>query len=184
MRIHLGCGKRNFPGWVNVDLSDYDHIHHRASIDRLVMFDDCCAELIYASHAFEYFDRAQGIQVLKEWRRVLRPGGVLRIAVPDFEALIELYRKNSKLDQILGPLFGRMEVNAGSGSVFLFHKTVYDFASLSRMLVEAGFMDVRHWNWRLVDHGVYDDCSQAYFPHMEKDTGMLLSLNLEATRCD
>jgi predicted SAM-dependent methyltransferase len=182
LRIHLGCGRRFIPGYVHVDIADFPHIDHRAAIDELPMFTDAAADLIYCCHAFEYFDRDQGTAVLKEWRRVLRPGGVLRLAVPDFEALCTLYSRTGDIGLVLGPLYGRMTIGTGTGAQLIYHRTVYDFASLERMCLEAGFRACRRYDWRATDHRGVDDFSQAYYPHMDKENGLLISLNVEAVR--
>ena len=46
--------------------------------------------------------------------------------------------------------------------------------------LEAGFARVRRWDWRATEHAGIDDYSQAYLPHMDKENGTLVSLNLEA----
>ncbi len=181
LRLHLGCGKRYIPGFVHVDLDDFEHIDVKSDIRDLSMFDSDSADLIYSCHALEYFDRVEVVEVLKEWRRVLRPGGVLRLAVPDFAALVEVYRETGDLDRVLGPLFGRIEVRTPEQQVF-YHRTTYDFDSLRKLLESQGFRDVRRWDWRQTLHRDYDDFSQAYFPHMDKENGRLISLNVEATK--
>ncbi len=181
LKLHLGCGKRFIPGFVHVDLDTFEHIDVQTSLDDLSMFADDSAELIYSAHTLEYFDRIEVAEVLKEWRRVLQPGGLLRLAVPDFEALVEVYREYGDLNMILGPLFGRIEVKTPQPSVF-YHKTVYDFQSLKTVLEEAGFCDVRRYRWQETLHREYDDFSQAYIPHMDKENGRLISLNVEATK--
>lgn len=182
LKLHLGCWHRFIPGWVHVDLCDMPHIDVKGPIDDLSMFDDGAAELIYSSHSFEYFDRVEAPRVLAEWRRVLAPGGTLRLAVPDFDALIEVYRRTGEVERILGPLYGRMEIATPEGPKVIYHRTVYTFDSLRRVLEEAGFTDVRRYDWRQTIHRDYDDHSQAYFPHMDKENGLLISLNVEATR--
>ncbi|HWU61095.1 MAG TPA: methyltransferase domain-containing protein [Ensifer sp.] len=182
MKLHLGCWHRYIPGFVHVDLCDMPHIDHKTSIDSLPMIETGSAELVYSSHSFEYFDRQQAPVVLSEWRRVLKPGGVLRLAVPDFEALVRLYLQTGELSKILGPLYGRMEIKTEAGPATLYHRTTYDFASLAALLTECGFENVVRYDWRDTVHKDYDDHSQAYFPHMDKENGMLLSLNVEATR--
>ncbi len=181
MKLHLGCGKRNIPGFVNVDLANFPHIDHRTSVTDLSMFDDGSVELIYASHVFEYFDREQAPTVLSEWHRVLAPGGVLRLAVPDFSALVSVYEETGDVLKITGPLYGRMAVDGDGGSV-IYHRTVYDFDSLSTVLETAGFKSVKRYDWRQTVHRNHDDHSQAYFPHMAKDNGILVSLNIEAVK--
>jgi len=147
------------------------------------MFQDGSVELIYASHVLEYFDRQQGAGVLREWHRVLNPGGILRLAVPDFEVLIEVYKKTGQLNNILGPLYGRIVIECGTeGQQIIYHKTVYDFSSLKKLLEENGFTNVHRYEWRQTIHKDYDDFSQAYFPHMDKEHGLLISLNVEAIK--
>lgn len=180
IKLHLGCWHRVIPGFVHVDLCDLPHIAHHASIDALPFIADGAAELIYCSHALAYFDRDAAKAVLKEWWRVLAPGGVLRLAVPDFAALIQVYQQSGELARVLGPLFGKMTIATPGGPQTLFHKTTYDEASLSALLLENGFSAPRRWDWRTTEHAHIDDHSQAYFPHMQKDTGTLVSLNLQA----
>jgi predicted SAM-dependent methyltransferase len=182
MNIHLGCWTRDIPGFINVDLVDLPHIHHKRSIDDLSVFQDNTADLIYSSHNFEYFDRVEAKRVLAEWRRVLRPGGLLRLAVPDFERLVHIYQLTGDIHKILGPLYGRMVIGTSTGDQTIYHKTVYDFRSLKLLLEESGFGNVRKYDWRDTIHKDYDDHSQAYYPHMDKENGVLLSLNIETDK--
>ncbi len=183
VKVHLGCGKREMPGYLHIDLADFPHIDHQHDIATLPMLSDDSVGLIYASHVLEYFDRIEVAAVLREWRRVLAPGGTLRLAVPDFAALSHVYQEQGDLNLVIGPIFGRWEVPGTD--IVVFHKTVYDFAALQQVLGDAGFHNVRHWDWREVFVGElagYDDYSQAYVPHMDKDNGLLTSLNVEATK--
>lgn len=182
LKLHLGCWHRNIPGMVHVDLCDMPHIDYRTSIDKLPMVADGAAELIYSSHSLEYFDRFEAEGVLAEWHRVLAPGGTLRVAVPDFDALIEVYKRAGDLKPLLGPLYGRMEINTPEGKRTLYHKTVYNFGHLKFVLQKAGFVNVRRYDWRKTIHKDYDDHSQAYYPHMDKTSGTLVSLNVEADK--
>ena len=196
MKLHLGCWHRNIPGFINVDLCDMPHIHYKSNISDLSMFEDESAELIYSSHSFEYFDRVEAVSVLAEWRRVLKKGGTLRLAVPDFDKLILVYQKSGDLNKILGPLYGRMVIstqNVSSGganererererNLVMYHKSVYTFDSLKEMLENNGFTSVQCYDWRERIHKDYDDHSQAYYPHMDKENGILISLNVEAIK--
>ena len=178
----LGLWQALLPGFVHVDLDDFPHIDHRHDIRSLPMFRDNSAGLVYVCHALEYFDRVEVKEVLKEWRRVLAPGGTLRVAVPDFEALSLVYQKYRDLGKILGPLFGRIAVSTPGGPATAYHRTTYDFDWLAAVLRDAGFENPRRWDWRKVEHGDVDDFSQAYIPHMDKDHGQLISLNVEADK--
>jgi ubiquinone/menaquinone biosynthesis C-methylase UbiE len=146
------------------------------------MFEDQAVEMIYRSHALEYFDRLEVTEALREWHRVLTPGGTRRLAVPDFEAMAAVYAATKDLNLVLGPLYGRWEPAPG---VVIYHNPVYDFASLKLVLEANGFARVRRWDWREVFVGElqgYDDYSQAYIPHMDKENGRLISPNVQAVR--
>ena len=50
------------------------------------------------------------------------------------------------------------------------------------MLEQVGFTDVKRYDWRATEHAEIDDYSQAYHPHMDKENGVLVSLNVECRR--
>lgn len=177
IKLHLGCGWRDFgPEWIHIDGGDYPHLQDK-DITQL-SFKDNSVDLIYASHTIEYFDREEVKVLLVEWKRVLRPGGTLRLAVPDFLKLTWLYQETKDLTKVLGPLFGKMPM----GKDTIYHRTAYDFDSLKKLLEEVGFSDINRYNWKNTEHSVFDDHSQAYYPHMDKENGLLLSLNIEAIK--
>lgn len=180
--LNLGCWHREIPGWIHVDLCDMPHIDFKTNINDLSMFEDNSVDLIYSSHSFEYFDVKEAPDVLKEWYRVLKPGGILRLAVPDFDSLINLYTSTGDINKILGPLFGRMEIETKSSKTMLFHKTTYTLRSMKDLLESNGFSNIHRYDWKETIHKDYDDHSQAYYPHMDKEKGLLLSLNIEATK--
>jgi hypothetical protein len=113
---------------------------------------------------------------------VLKPGGILRLAVSDFEALVKVYQLTGELSYVLGTLYGRMAIATDKGELTLYYKTTYDEKSLSVFLQECGFVGPERWDWRKTEHAQIDDHSQAYFPHLQKDTGLLVSLNVQARK--
>lgn len=178
-KLHLGCGVKHIPGFYHVDALDYPHVDRIGPVEDLSFIPDGSVELIYACHVLEHFGRKEYRDVLAEWCRVLAPGGVLRIAVPDFRAAAELYLDTSNdfaLPQVLGLLVG------GQRDQYDYHKMVFDEETLSAALIEVGFSFTRRWDWRTTEHSGLDDYSQAYLPHMAKDTGRLVSLNLEGVK--
>jgi len=174
-KLHLGCGVKHIEGYYHVDALDYPHVDHVGPVDDLSFINDGTVEHIYACHLLEHFGRKEHMSVLREWRRVLKPGGTLRLAVPDYEACAKLYTEGKvDLPTILGLMMG------GQRDQYDFHKMVFDEKSLTQYLIEAGFSEVYRWDWRKTDHFEMDDYSQAYLPHMDKENGVLVSLNLEA----
>ena len=118
--------------------------------------------------------------VLQQWKTYLQPNGTLRIAVPNFEMYAQLYLSGQiTLDQCIGPLYGKWKM---SPTNTIYHKTTYDFSSLKQILIDNGFTNIQLWDWKTVSHGCYDDYSQSYIPHMEKESGTLMSLNIECTK--
>ena len=191
VKLNLGCGNRNFgTDWTHIDGAEYPHVdsHNVISLD----YRDKSVDLIYASHLIEYFDRAEIVQILKEWKRVLRIDGMLRIAVPDFYQMARLYLVDSyDLEKFLGPLYGKMQMEKKTidsdyvskiESQTIYHKTVYDFDNLKELLEEVGFRNVNKYDWRETEHSEFDDHSQAYIPHMDKENGTLISLNVECLK--
>jgi len=180
MKLHIGCGWRDFgKDWVHIDAGNYPHVEQDVRDICNLPYDNDSAELIYASHVIEYFDRNDVVNLLTEWVRVLKSGGTLRIAVPDFEVLSQLYTDEKiTLQQVLGPLYGKMPL----GKETIYHKTTYDFDSLREVLESLGMKNIKTYNWRKTCHAKFDDHSQAYIPHMNKENGVLVSLNVEATK--
>jgi predicted SAM-dependent methyltransferase len=178
MKLHLGCGSRHIPGFVHVDVQHATHVDIVGPVERLPL-DDASVSLIYASHVLEHFGRHAYKSVLKEWFRVLKPGGILRLSVPDFSACAAIYYEKGLADGLSG-LVGL--IIGGQRNEHDFHKMIFDEDSLSRDLLETGFHEVRRWDWRMTDHADIDDYSQAHIPHLHKKDGRLMSLNLEAVK--
>ena len=179
MKLHLGCGQRYIPGFVHVDIAPYPHVDHVGPVDDLSWVADGSVELVYACHVLEHFPRKSVAAVLREWRRVLETGGILRIAVPDFSACAKIYYEQGLADGLSG-LIGL--ICGGQRDDYDFHKMIFDEDLLTRLLMKAGFSAVRQWNWRKTEHSDIDDFSQAYLPHMDKEKGLLMSLNIEAVK--
>jgi len=181
IKLHLGSGKRYLAGYLHIDISDHDHIDIKSSVDNLSGIENDTVSEIYASHVFEYFDRNEALLVLNEWKRVLIKGGILRLAVPNAESLFEVYKQTKNIETILGPMYGRWPIGDDR---FIYHKTIYDQQSLTTILEIAGFENIELWDWREVfsSNLDYDDHSQAYYPHMDKENGTHISLNIQCSK--
>jgi len=154
-RLHLGCGQKFIPGFYHVDIQSYPHVDQLCSVDKLSFVPDDTAEL------------------------VLRPGDVLRLSVPDFSACAAIYYEQGLKDGLSG-LVGL--VSGGQRDETDFHHMIFDAPLLSGLLLQAGYSEVRRWDWRNTEHSDVDDYSQAHLPHMDKENGRLMSLKLEAIK--
>jgi predicted SAM-dependent methyltransferase len=95
--LNLGCGTRFHNAWTNVDFisSDKNVIAH--NLLHGIPFADNSYEVVYHSHVLEHFKKADGRNFIQECFRVLKPGGIVRIAVPDLERIAKEYLKNLEL---------------------------------------------------------------------------------------
>ncbi len=89
--LNLGCGSSYHPDWINMDFihADPDVIAH--DLRNPLPLEKSSCDVIYTSHVLEHLSRQEAQTFLVECNRVLRPGGVLRIAVPDLETIARLY---------------------------------------------------------------------------------------------
>jgi len=167
MKIHLGCGTVAPIGWVNVDSAIGARLSRgvlkpfarRAfSIEwpsNIVIHDlskrfpwpEDTADVIYSSHTLEHLSRETGEHFMAECRRVLKPGGILRIVVPDLKKILDGYQSGSidarDLITELGaqpPWAGRKKLHqivaVFSGS---HHLCMYDEKALLALTTEHGF---------------------------------------------
>ena len=176
-KLHLGCGKIRLPGYINVDILPGPAVDCEADL-RNLPYEAASADLIYSCAAIEHFGRREWIGVLEEWARVLKPGGLLRLSTSDFDSAVERYLERRNLPELLGLLIG------GQKDSYDWHGMIFNFETLADGLRQAGFENVRRYDWRETEIGELgiDDYSQAYLPHMDKDNGRLMMLNVEANR--
>lgn len=89
--LNVGCGRQFHPDWINVDLEPCAAEVQAHDVRQGIPFADNSLDVVYHSHILEHLDPADGQQLIRECHRVLKPGGILRIAVPDLEKIAALY---------------------------------------------------------------------------------------------
>ena len=89
--LNLGCGKSFHPDWVNIDFIPTTSKVIGHDLRKRLPVEENVWDVVYASHVLEHFSCGEARSFLKECYRVLRPGGVLRIVVPDLEMIARLY---------------------------------------------------------------------------------------------
>ena len=126
--------------------------------------------MIYASHILEHYPRNDVERVLKEWVRVVKVDGTIRISVPSFKSAVEIYGKTGKLENVLGPLVG------GQTYDYEFHYCLFDEKTLSSLMKKCGLTAIHPWLYTRTRHSDYWDFSQAV------THGVQVSLNLEGRK--
>ena len=174
--LHVGCGPINGPEFVNVDALPYAHVHVvTENLDDLSGFADGTVDLVYMCHVLEHVKMPQVRRVLREMKRVLKVQGVLRLSVPDFDRLIEVYKAGGEnLDVIRNQLMG------GQDSQYNIHYSVFNRGGLSDLLREVGFCEVRPWDPRDCRYHDFED--KAGKVMRVGGQSFEISLNLEAVK--
>ena len=151
VRLDLGAGEVSPPGYLPLGRAHGTEIYP-------LPYDDASVDEIRASHVLEHFPHTALAEVVAEWVRVLKPGGVLRVAVPDFAKVATGY-----LEGAAQPTEGW--VMGGQTDDDDFHRSIFDESRLKRLLSDAGLVLLRPWM-----SGI-DDCA-----------GLPISLNLEGSK--
>jgi predicted SAM-dependent methyltransferase len=180
IRVNIGCGTTPTPGWRNYDNSitvraarntllrlalvfirqnrgreDYMRIVKDSDIrwanaTRRIPEADRSVDVIYTSHMIEHLSRSELSRFLEEAKRVLKPGGILRAAVPDLDIHVRDYSEHRDPDRFVKELCMAVEPPSGIFGKLRHafvgerhHLWMYNGESLSRALLSAGFADAR-----------------------------------------
>lgn len=139
MKINFGCGTNRLPGWTNVD-SEVD-------ISKPLPYPDDAAELILCEHCVEHVTQYQAIEFFKECRRVLKPGGIVRIVVPSIEQIRacndqEYFSFTTRFHKEGATSRGAMHnIIACHG-----HKAIWTISILEALLEYVGFKNIKREN--------------------------------------
>lgn len=170
VKLNLGCGHITPAGWTNVDYfigarlmnnplgrlasrlfrptriswSPNIYIH---DLRRPLPWPDGSTDVVYSSHSLEHLELAHGRQLLRECHRILGPGGILRIVVPDLEHFVDLYKAGNIeavdfLDRlsVFSAMPGDGPLRRLIGPLVRFpHKCMYDRNTLLAEVSAAGF---------------------------------------------
>jgi len=167
-RLHIG-GVERVKGWEVLNALPgpaVDYVGHAADLRR---FPDALFVAIYSSHVLEHMDYTGDLQAgLREWRRVLAPGGLLYVSVPDLAVLAKLFLTDgltmAQRFMVVRMIFG------GHLNAHDYHNMGFDFDLLATFLSEAGFVEIE----RVADFGIFDDTSRVVY------AGVPISLNVIA----
>jgi predicted SAM-dependent methyltransferase len=136
LKLHLGCGRKKLDGWLNCDLygSDMD-------MDiRSLPFDDSSADEILAVHVLEHFYKHDILNVLVEWRRVLKVGGKLVAELPCLDRVLSHFLNGSSDNLTLWALYGDPGTHKDGEPAL--HKWCWSKKAFKSLLEQAGFTEI------------------------------------------
>ena len=150
--LQIGAGRKHIEGWLSTDLTPGDQDTIFLDATEPFPFPDDCLDFVFGEHLIEHVSWWDGQRVLAECRRVLRPGGVLRLATPDAARLIDLYRGEAGAEgehylqwhhKRFTPLMRTHPLVVLNHNVRAWgHVFLYDSELLSAALGDAGFEQI------------------------------------------
>jgi predicted SAM-dependent methyltransferase len=139
LRLNLGAGASPMPGYVNLDISTGTDV-------RALPHDDNSVDEIRASHVLEHIPYFETVKTVKHWSDKLRPGGLLKIAVPDFDWLHENYANDTH------PNWEHFLVG-GQNDQHDVHRAIFNRRKLEAIMQTVGLEEICIWQ------SDFDDCS-------------------------
>lgn len=170
-KLHIG-GQVRKAGWEVLDANPGPYVDHVGNAADLKRFEAATFTEVYASHVLEHFDyKDELLATLKEWHRVLTPGGMLHVSVPDMDTLARLFLDRQQLSAedrflVMRIIFG------GHLDRYDYHLVGLNEEFLLQFLYAAGFAQAA----RVPEFGICDDTSTL------RIKGTPISLNVTALK--
>lgn len=148
IKLNVGCGTDYKKGWINIDNNSDNNIKE----DRLDLnwdlrnplpFEDNSVDFIFNEHFIEHLTVDEGQRAIKDFMRVLKPGGIMRIATPDLEITVDKYMNTPLKEDPTIKTFRLSFIKTRAERINMAfhrwgHKWLYDWEELERRLLEAG----------------------------------------------
>ena len=96
-KLHIGCGTNILEGWLNTDLKHNDEVLYLDAAAQFPFLSESF-DFVYSEHLFEHLKVEQQLNMLSESYRILKEGGIMRIATPDLAFLFKIYDKPTKME--------------------------------------------------------------------------------------
>ena len=145
-RLHIGCDRVHLDGWLNIDRRNVPgHVDMVWDATQRFPMPDASCSLIYNEHFLEHLYPEQAMSFLRECHRLLRPGGILRTAMPSLEYLVAKYMDPVHWKEqawLSKPSYQHIKTRAEMlNAAFRWwgHRWLYDREELHRRLQDAGF---------------------------------------------
>lgn len=151
MKLNLGCGSHKLDGYVGCDIISHPEVDVVCSVDALP-FDDSSIEEVLCEHLIEHLTFEQFNRAVIEWRRVLKPGGVLVLECPDLLGLCKQFVESNEFGRyqsykgfwsIQNHIYGHQRGWSDEEKMSQVHKSGYTEEHLNVVLSGIGFVDIK-----------------------------------------
>lgn len=142
MKLNLGAGKMVLDGFINIDIQQNPKAKRPLDIIsdvRSIPLNDECADEVHAYHLVEHFARYEANDLIAEWKRLLKPGGILVLELPNLEAACRNLLAGMNDQMSMWPIYG----DWNHRDPYMLHKHGYTPKTIKALLVECGFTDIR-----------------------------------------
>lgn len=190
-KLQIGCGPYPLEGWLNTDILTNLHKGSPLYMDagKLFPLPDASFDYVYSEHLFEHLTYQQASNMLKECYRVLKPGGIIRIATPNLKFLVDLYLHPEEGINKEYVKFNAERSGLPSLPVFTVnyfhtnweHKIIYDPETLAWFLSKVGFKNICPCEMSKSSHAPLCNVEQ-HFNFLKYEYNLLETMILEAQR--
>jgi predicted SAM-dependent methyltransferase len=149
-RLNWGCGGHTLPGWINSDQKDGDGIDLSCDIAQGLPLESGSIDYAVSIHALPEVHYDSIVPVLRELRRVIKPGGILRLCLPDLIKGIRAYERSDR-DYFLIPDEDAKSLGAKLITQLIWYgysRTLFTAEFIEEMLLKAHFARVEHCAYR------------------------------------
>jgi SAM-dependent methyltransferase len=175
-RLNWGCGDWTEPGWINSDQKEGPGIDISCDIRNGLPLDSDSMDYIVSIHALPEVPYPDLVPILEELRRVLKPGGVLRLSLPDLDKGIQAYLRNDR-DYFLIPDEEVQSIGAKLVVQLIWYgwsRTLFTYDFIEELLFKAGYSHVSQCS--------YKETNSPYAGIVELDNREQESLFVEAIK--
>jgi predicted SAM-dependent methyltransferase len=173
--LNLGCGYNYSTEWINLDFVKTGECVTECNLLNGIPFESNSYDILYHSHVLEHFSKSDGERFLRECYRVLKPGGIIRVVVPNLEIIVREYLKN-----LSDSLNGNMESKEKYDWIMLelFDQTVRTFSGgeMAKYLCRTELTNKDYIYSRIGDEVNYNHETETSIINQEKQNVSLLGL--------
>jgi predicted SAM-dependent methyltransferase len=153
-KLNFGCGRVRHAGWVNIDVSWSAAADVRWDVTNPFPLDAGTCSHIYHESLLEIFPPDEVRALLRDWHRLLAPGGVMRMAMPSLEEVVSLYMSGEwrQFDWRKPGYAHYQTIQNGAAMIngafrHPDNRWLYDWEDLRRVVIESGFSEITRGSW-------------------------------------